>query len=91
MSDLALEENYRANQQRLLQSLGFPTMNTRQEEVHDAYPETFEWIMDRNSSFNLSKYKFLAWLETDQEIFWIYGKPGSGKSTVCPNLVKLWL
>ena len=72
--------------QQLLLSLGFPTMIKRQEELYDPYPKTFEWMFERQSPRIRLYTGFLDWLELRGGIYWINGKPGSGKSTVsrCP-------
>ncbi|KAF2807226.1 uncharacterized protein BDZ99DRAFT_337271, partial [Mytilinidion resinicola] len=63
----------------ILRSLCFPTMRFRHSKIADAHPETFRWIA--------STY-FIPWLQADDDaIFWISGKPGSGKSTLMKYLV----
>ncbi|KAL8722593.1 MAG: hypothetical protein Q9225_000949 [Loekoesia sp. 1 TL-2023] len=65
---------------RLLESLEFSEMNLRKNEVAFSHPETFEWMYDDDVKrpWNSST----AWLKGDQQIYWINGKPGSGKSTL---------
>ena len=50
MENLHLESISREDHERLLQSLGFPTMSKRQEDIHDACPETYKWILDNQSN-----------------------------------------
>lgn len=69
--------------QRILESLYFKDMHARQEEVHDAYEETFKWVFDQNSRDNMAWDSLTKWLERENGIYWINGKAGSGKSTVC--------
>lgn len=69
--------------QRTLDSLKLFMMNT-QRDMEDAYPSTFEWILDPDSDHNKPGGSFLEWLRTGEDIYWISGKPGSGKSTVSP-------
>ncbi|KAI9652360.1 MAG: hypothetical protein M1831_006838 [Alyxoria varia] len=59
------EEDFHA----LMQSLNFPTMTTRQEEIHDAYPETFEWLMKRDAEHYTPGSDFMKWLETDTRLY----------------------
>ena len=84
MRDLHVERNDREDFEQLLQSLGFPAMTKRQEEVYDPYPSTFEWMVEPQSSPKKPGSDFLDWLETPGGLYWINGKPGSGKSTVSP-------
>ena len=48
----------------------------RLEQVDKALQETFEWI------FSDESLAFEAWLKSDDPLYWIRGKPGSGKSTL---------
>ena len=68
--------------QRLLDSLEFETINTREEEIHEAYAETFQWIFNDSGDAVGPWCNFVEWLESGKEIYWINGKPASGKSTV---------
>lgn len=56
-------------------------MNDRFEQIMSAAAETCEWVWST---------PFAKWLQEtkDPEIFWITGKPGSGKSTLMKYLVK---
>ncbi|KAH6880430.1 hypothetical protein B0T10DRAFT_144134 [Thelonectria olida] len=72
----------------LLESLAYKSMYDREEEVTEAHSQTLEWIF--NSSIiddplrqNFGK-EFTTWLKTNDlgPIYWITGKPGSGKSTL---------
>lgn len=57
-------------------------MNERVGEVVDAHLHTFDWIFTR------SETGFLDWLHGGKGLFWITGKPGSGKSTLMKYLIK---
>jgi hypothetical protein len=50
----------------------------RFKAVTEAHPKTFQWLFDR------TQVPFVAWLEEADanKLFWIRGKPGSGKSTL---------
>jgi hypothetical protein len=81
-------------EQKFLQSLQFRQIKTRHSNVPEAHATTFQWIFQRSRS-NVSdpQAKFVQWLErpkaADEGIYWIAGKPGSGKSTlmkfICSN------
>jgi hypothetical protein len=49
-------------------------------EVEAAHEHTFDW------AFSHSETGFLEWLRGDDGLFWITGKPGSGKSTLMKYL-----
>lgn len=62
----------------LLDSLAFEGMHYRQTAIFEAYHGTFEWAF---------KHELRSWLRSSDPIFWISGKPGSGKSTLMKYLV----
>lgn len=69
----------------LCESLVFPDMFVRQESISPAHRKTFNWIFDENSSPNSQSMKwnsFVQWLRSENGIYWIKGKAGSGKSTL---------
>ncbi|KAK1753330.1 SERAC1 [Echria macrotheca] len=61
----------------------------REKGISKASKGTFDWIWTN------TEIGFPAWITNDQPLFWIRGKPGSGKSTIMryiwdhPNLSKL--
>lgn len=66
-------------QQRVLRSLEYPGMDAGREMVRPTYANTLHWIFEGDSG-RLRASKYTRWLE--RGIFWISGKPGSGKSTL---------
>lgn len=60
----------------LLASLFLPDLEERFNQVEDAYRGTFEWL------FTKPEIGFADWLQHGNGIFWISGKPASGKSTL---------
>lgn len=74
----------------ILQSLLFQEKNTRQMSVPAAHTSTLSWVLDdSNSALHKPEGKFVRWLNDEfqgHEIFWISGKPGSGKSTLMKYL-----
>lgn len=78
------------SREKLLESLYFPDIKTRQEEIPEAYERTFEWIFDSSSSKRHLWHNFVEWLESGSGTYWISGKAGSGKSTlmnfICQDL-----
>ena len=67
----------------LLDSLYFNTLDARQESLHDAYKNTFDWIFDSRPDAVRPWSNFVEWLQSGEALYWINGKAGSGKSTVC--------
>ncbi|KAK5944879.1 hypothetical protein PMZ80_002081 [Knufia obscura] len=53
--------------------LYYTAMNTRRWQLGESPKAALEWIWNS---------KFCAWLRSKEELFWICGKPGSGKSTL---------
>ncbi|KAE9368850.1 hypothetical protein N431DRAFT_65065 [Stipitochalara longipes BDJ] len=66
-------------ERNIIQRLSFQEMNERQDNIKEAHLETFRWIF---SGSETSPSHFVRWLEQGSGIFWISGKPGSGKSTL---------
>ena len=63
-----------------LESLGNSERRHRVDQVGNPYEGTFKWLFD-------PQVGFLGWLSGQQQadtpdLFWIQGKPGSGKSTL---------
>lgn len=61
----------------ILESLHFAQIKERQNDIPKAHKDTFKWIFNDNGSGN-----FTNWLTKSSGIFWVTGKPGSGKSTL---------
>jgi hypothetical protein len=80
----------------ILESLRYPDMLTRQQEISPPAAGTYEWVFTGKSPYqnDPKKYKnilsadverhqkILRWLSSDEPLFWINGKPGSGKSSL---------
>ncbi|KAJ9605380.1 hypothetical protein H2200_010037 [Cladophialophora chaetospira] len=79
---------------RLLDALAFPEMHERRNMIEGRitdFGDTYRWIFyppPRNDDYK--HHGFVDWLRGDQSIFWVGGKPGSGKSSlmeyICQNL-----
>ncbi|KAJ3572132.1 hypothetical protein NPX13_g5156 [Xylaria arbuscula] len=66
----------------LLQSLHFDAIRARHESIHEAHAKTFQWMLESDPDSPPRHTKFVDWLRGDRRIFWVRGKPGSGKSTL---------
>ncbi|KAF2203093.1 hypothetical protein GQ43DRAFT_470318 [Delitschia confertaspora ATCC 74209] len=60
---------------RVLESLFLPDHEERLNQVEPAHKGTFEWLYQ-------DRVPFIQWLKAGNGIFWISGKPASGKSTL---------
>ncbi|KAJ6788949.1 hypothetical protein PWT90_05201 [Aphanocladium album] len=72
----------------ILEGLAYKSMHDREDEVTEAYASTFDWVFDDAQSVQdgqgrTMKHSLKNWLSTTESgpIYWITGKPGSGKST----------
>ena len=62
-------------QQRFKNSLFFPEIFERGEGICVAHQGTCRWIFESRSNF-------ILWLNSGDGLYWLNGKPGSGKSTL---------
>jgi hypothetical protein len=60
---------------RIISSLGFTDMQSREHCIHEAYPNTYRWALTEDV------HGLSTWLRTGAGIYWVSGKAGSGKST----------
>lgn len=77
LSDTARRGQAYFAEQVILQSLRFSSIESRHEAISKEHSNTFAWIFDEASST-----KFVEWLKGEDGVYWISGKPGSGKSTL---------
>ena len=64
----------------IFRELKFDDIYRRAQGISRPHPESFEWIY--SSCSEDSTPNFVRFLEGDQNLFWITGKPASGKSTL---------
>jgi len=64
----------------LKQALYYEGMERRKAQLDDVDPATFDWIWTQTS--------FATWLESGDGLYWICGKPASGKSTLMNHLLR---
>ena len=71
-------------EQQILQTFRFDTMEAREANISQAHSATFDWILQPESMVEHSHIdvQFTNWLRHSDGIYWIAGKPGSGKSTL---------
>ncbi|KAJ8132874.1 hypothetical protein O1611_g745 [Lasiodiplodia mahajangana] len=72
---------------RLLRSLAFPELKERYEGISAAHRRTFDWIFNEDELQGArGSDTFSTWLMSNNPLYWITGKPGSGKSTLMKYL-----
>ena len=64
---------------KTIESLLFEELDARRAQIAEASPQTFGWIFEDDSGF-------VRWLRSSHDIYWVTGKPGSGKSTLMKYL-----
>ncbi|KAL8400678.1 hypothetical protein RB594_000904 [Gaeumannomyces avenae] len=62
-----------------IQSLCFPNIDARQQDIASAHPGTCDWLF-RTDEFRIWQNR--TDLPGNQGVLWIKGKPGAGKSTL---------
>jgi hypothetical protein len=72
-----------------MHQLRYDGMQDREGRIAAAYESTFRWIFDDDPRENARWTSFKAWLKSDDRLYWITGKPGSGKSTLMKYICSL--
>lgn len=76
----ALKGSQYSIEHAILDQLRFDTINMRQESIQTAHGQTLSWVFGRGGHRRPATFE--EWLVGDDDIFWVSGKPGSGKSTL---------
>lgn len=76
MNNMKKESLTQQQYEKVVESLTYKEINSRMNEITRSYPDTFEWMFDNHCD------SFASWLAGDEPLYWIEGKPGSGKSTL---------
>jgi hypothetical protein len=85
--------------EKLLAWLNYVGMDRRCETVDIPHTNTFQWIFDGHAeeptasqwffeSMQPKNIGFVTWLRQETGVFWIYGKPGAGKSTLMKYIME---
>ncbi|KAH7125242.1 heterokaryon incompatibility protein-domain-containing protein [Dendryphion nanum] len=79
-----------SQKEQILESLNHGSPFTRVNNISHRSEGTFEWIFDTESSeVHRPEVKLREWFHQGEGVFWIKGKPGSGKSTFMKFLAGL--
>jgi hypothetical protein len=76
---------------RVRAQLWFRGMLDRETHISEAHGKTFEWVFqgqEHSTRPHISRADFPTWLQDNKSIYWITGKPGSGKSTLMKFLTQ---
>lgn len=90
---LSTAEEFRTKLQRFMDSLQFEALSRRREAIPEAHKQTLRWLLHGRTTGNKTSHipakedngdqiDFSQWLVSGNGIFWVSGKPGSGKSTL---------
>ena len=84
LSDLESESSTLRKQISIIESLRFPQISERANNIKEAHPATFEWLFEGNGKTvtHRQQSNIFHWLQTGTGTFWVSGKAGSGKSTL---------
>lgn len=72
-------------QQRILDSLWYRMLDHRRNSVSEAHPGTFDWALNPPTD-DVEWDDLSRWMQSGSGIYWIHGKPGSGKTTLMKHL-----
>ncbi|KAH8891229.1 hypothetical protein GQ53DRAFT_151968 [Thozetella sp. PMI_491] len=63
-----------------LRSLHYDDIGAAESAIDDPLPDSFSWAWSNHES------SVLSWTRSQQSIYWVRGKPGSGKSTFMKHI-----
>jgi hypothetical protein len=84
VSSQTCQQRFKRAADLVLSDLYFNQLHDRYAKIPEAHIKTYEWIFGASSP-DLRYASFRDWLEelgSSQSVYWIAGKPGSGKSTL---------
>ncbi|KAF2993397.1 hypothetical protein E8E13_001087 [Curvularia kusanoi] len=84
IAKITLEGGDYSAEQEILQFLRFPLIEDRYTAISPAHLRTLSWIFDSGvGQGNMNNpTTFVQWLESTEDLYWISGRPASGKSTL---------
>ncbi|OIW28222.1 hypothetical protein CONLIGDRAFT_597592 [Coniochaeta ligniaria NRRL 30616] len=83
ISKLSLDTRKMTKESQIMASLDYNDRPLRHEKIPDAHRTTFQWSLDEKAPVSVKQQSgsFREWLRQKHGLFWVSGKPGSGKST----------
>jgi Cdc6-like AAA superfamily ATPase len=86
IQDLNLNSSNDDQYRRFLAGLKYGEMNSRRSAITIPHENTFRWIFDESTEVPWDN--FIHWLKSGEDnIYWISGKAGSGKSTLMKFII----
>jgi len=85
LSEAARHDKHERVKTSLLHSLYFPQLEERHAAIPLAHAKTFNWVFDATAKQDVPWANFAQWLQSedsDDHIYWVTGKAGSGKLTL---------
>lgn len=85
---MSLSERDILKEQTIIKSLTFESLPFRCEAITEAHRQTFKWALDakrhgsETGDLPTQSCALEHWLRDGEDVFWVSGKPGSGKSTL---------
>lgn len=76
------EHRQQAYTRVILRSFQYTTLYDREQNVKNAHRKTFRWILSGTANQEHTYDSFQDWLQSSEQVYWITGKPGSGKTTL---------
>ena len=77
-----ISERHGMLQRTLIESLRFAEMTDRHHRIVEAHEKTFQWLFLPGDANQQKWTDFAGWLKGKSTLYWVTGKPGSGKSTL---------
>ncbi|KAI1129080.1 hypothetical protein F5Y10DRAFT_264542 [Nemania abortiva] len=84
MRQLSVSKHEITNEQTIIRSLNFERRPVRHSSIAKTQKKTFKWIFQ---PYQANGTKFAHWLEHGDGVFWVSGKPGSGKSILMKYII----
>lgn len=81
-----LANGFHSREIDILRALSFPVMKDREDEISEAAAKTLEWIFRDSPDQTTTWTNFTRWLESNDSLYWVSGKAGSGKSTLMKHI-----
>ena len=70
----------------ILSALQYTGMKDRYDQIQMSFETTFDWALNEDKCINQKWHSLPKWLASNESIYWISGKIGSGKSTLIKYL-----